>query len=109
SFFAGLLAVCILLVVFACFKVARALNRKGTERKAEYVQLIAVVAPVAIFIALYFVDYHSVSYHPRLALPYEASFWKFFTNLVSWGFGFETHSVLIGGFCLLLVLAPIVL
>ena len=107
SFFAGLLAVCILVVMFACFKIARALNSTGPERTREHVQLIAVVSSVVIFVALYFVDYHSVSYHPRFARPTEASFWSFFTNLVSWGFGFETNSVILGALCLLLVLAPV--
>ena len=108
SFFAGLLAVCIAMVVFAVFKIIRALNASGAQRRVEYVQLLAVVTPVLIFVALYFVDYHRVSYHPKLAFPWEASFWRFFNDLVSWGFGFETHSVILGGFCLLLVLAPVV-
>lgn len=108
SFFGGLLAVCILIVLFVCFKVGRALNSSGAQRKREYAQLITVVTSVAIFVALYFVDYHTVSYHPRFALPFEASFWRFFTNLVSWGFGFETNSVILGALCLLLVLAPVV-
>ncbi len=107
SFFAGLLAVCILILLFACFKVIRALNVSGSQRRMEYVQLLAVVTPVLIFVALYFVDYHRVSYHPKLAFPWEASFWRFFTNLVSWGFGFETNSVILGALCLLLVLAPV--
>jgi len=109
SFFAGLLAVCIVIVLFACFKVIRAVNSSGVQRKTEYVQLLAVVTPVLVFVALYFVDYHRVSYHPKLAFPWEASFWRFFTDLVSWGFGFETHSVILGGVCLLLVLAPVVM
>lgn len=109
SFFAGLIAVSILIVLFASFKVARALSFAGPQRRAEYVQLIAVVIPVLILIALHFIDYHKVASLPRYALPYQASFWRFFTNLVSWGFGFETHSVVIGAVCLLLVLAPIVL
>ena len=109
SFFAGLIAVCIAIVLFACFKIVRALNSSGAQRKAEYVQLVAVVTPVLIFVALYFVDYHRVSYHPKLAFPWEASFWRFFANLVSWGFGFETNSVILGALCLLLVLAPVVM
>jgi hypothetical protein len=107
STFGALVAVCILMVLFASFKVSRAVRFRGSERRAEYVQLIAVATPVASLIALYFVDYHTVPYHPPVAFPYEASFWKFFTNIVSWGFGFETHSVVLGTLCLLLVLAPI--
>jgi len=107
SFFAGLLAVCILILLFACFKITRVANSAGAQRKRELVQSIAVVSSVLIFIALYFVGYHSVSYHPQFALPYDASFWRFFTNLVSWGFGFETNSVILGALCLLLVLAPV--
>jgi hypothetical protein len=109
SFFAGLVAMCVLIVLFALFKVTRALRLSGSRRKVEWVQLVAVAVPMLSFIAVYFIDYHRISYLPRPALPYEASFWRFFTNLVSWGFGFETHSVVLGAFCLLLVLAPVVL
>ena len=109
STFGALVAVCILIVLFTLFKVIRAVRSSGSERRMEYVQLIAVVTPVLTLIAVYFVDYHTVPYHPPVAFPYEASFWRFFTNVVSWGFGFETHSVLLGTLCLLLVLAPIAL
>lgn len=109
SFFSGLVSVCILVVLFAWFKVTRALSFTGSQRKVEYVQLIAVVAPVLSLVALYFIDYHRRSHLPRMALPNEASFWRFFANIVSWGFGFESHSVMVGAVCLLLVLAPIVL
>lgn len=109
SFFAGLVAVCILIVLFAWFKIGRALRFSGSHRRGEYVQLTAVVTPVLSFVALYFIDYQSSPAHAGLALPYEASFWRFFTNIVSWGFGFETDSVMLGALCLLLVLAPIAL
>ncbi|HEX6045898.1 MAG TPA: hypothetical protein VFZ22_15500 [Pyrinomonadaceae bacterium] len=109
SFFAGLVAVCITIVLFALFKIIRALGVSGPQRRAEYVQLIAVVAPVLLFVGLFFIDYHRHAYLPSIAYPHEASFWNFFANLVSWGFGFESHSVMIGALCLLLVLAPIVL
>jgi hypothetical protein len=110
SFFAGLVAVCILIVPFAWFKVARALRFSGSQRKTEYVQLIAVVIPILSLVAVYFINYRRVGpYVPRLSYPYEASFWRFFANIVSWGFGFETDSAVLGALCLLLVLAPIVL
>ena len=109
STFGALVAVCILMLLFALFKVSRAVRSSGSERKVEYVQLIAVATPVLSLVALYFVDYHAVPYHPPVAFPYEASFWRFFTNMVSWGFGFETHSVLLGTLCLLLVLVPMAL
>ena len=108
SFFAGLLAVCTAIVLFACFKLIRALKTSGAQRRAEFVQLLAVIIPVLVFVALYFVDYQRVSYHPKLAFPWELSFWRFFTDLVSWGFGFETNSIILGTLCLLLVLAPVV-
>ncbi len=107
SHFGGLVAVCILIAVFAWLKICRALSSSGSQRRVEYVQMITVVTAVLTFVALYFIDYHRVSYHPPLALPDEAAFWKFFTNLVSWGFGFETHSVVLGALCLLVVLVPI--
>lgn len=109
SFFSGLVAICIIIVVFACFKVSRALSVSGSERRVEYAQLVGVVTTVLIFIGLYFIDYRITPHQHKLALPNEAVFWKFFTNLVSWGFGFETHSVVLGALCLLLVLAPIAL
>ena len=109
SFFSGLIAVSILIALFACFKVTRALRAHGSQRRSEYLQVIGVVTTVLVFIGLYFVDYHAARHHRRLVLPQEPGFWKFFTNLVSWGFGFETQSVVLGALCVLLVLAPIAL
>jgi hypothetical protein len=109
SFFSGLVAVCILIVLFAWFKVTRAIRFSGPQRRAEYAQLIGVVTTVLIFIGVYFIDYHATRYHHQLAFPHEAVYWKFFTNLASWGFGFETHSVILGALCVLLVLTPIAL
>ena len=109
SFFAGLLAACIVVGLFGAFKIVRARRVDDVGRRREYLQLVAVVAPVSAFVALYFVNYHRSSASPLPALPYTESFWRFFTNIVSWGFGFETNSIVLGSICLLLVLAPIVI
>ena len=109
SFFSGLVAVCILIVFFAVFKTLHAGRVSGEERKRKYLQLVAVATPVIAFVAMYFIDYHRNLAAPPRALPYTESFWRFFTNIVSWGFGFETDSVVLGIICLLLVLSPIVL
>ena len=109
SFFSGLVAVCILIVLFGGFKILRALRLSGADRRRECLQLAAVATPVSVFVAVYFVGYSRNPTSPPIALPYTESFWRFFTNIVSWGFGFETDSVVLGGICLLLVLTPIVL
>jgi hypothetical protein len=109
SFVSGLIAVCVVIVVFACFKMSRALKVSGSQRWAEYKQLVGVVTTVLIFIGLYLIDYRAKTHPHPFALPNESVFWRFFANLVSWGFGFETHSVILGALCLLLVLAPIAL
>jgi hypothetical protein len=109
SFFSGLVAVSTLIVVFAAFKVMRARRFDGSQRRAEYAQVVAVGTTLLIFIGLYFVDYDATRRHWQLALPHEAAYWKFFVNLVSWGFGFETDSAVLGALCLLLVVAPIAL
>ena len=102
SFFSGLAVVLVLVALFGLFKICR-----GGRR--EYLQLAAVALPVLGLMSLYFINYRRVGHHPPAALPHTASFWKFFTNLVSWGFGFETDSVVLGAVCLLVVLAPLAL
>lgn len=110
SFLSGLVAAVVLLAAFALFKVVRGrLAGGGGERRREYVELAAVAAPALVLMALYFVGFRSVPGHPQPALPHTASFWAYYSNLVSWGFGFETESVVLGVACLLLVVAPAVL
>lgn len=109
SFVSGLVAALVVLAAFALFKILRARRAEGDWPRREYAQLAAAAAPALALIALYFVDYRSVPSHPPAALPHTASFWDYFTNLVSWGFGFETDSVVIGVFCLLVVLVPVAL
>jgi hypothetical protein len=59
-------------------------------------------------IGLYFLaDYHQVSGHPKLVLPYEYKFWEFLAHLVGAGFSVPHKSLLGGTICLLLVIQPI--
>lgn len=108
SFAGGLVACLVLLAVFCLFKLMRAFSVADREaRRRELIQLGLVLALKVGALALWFVDYHKVEYHPPLALPHTLLFWRYFLNMVSWGFGFEDIAARWGAVCLLIILVPV--
>lgn len=64
---------------------------------------------VAAGLGLWLIYYAPSPDHPQETGPGDPRFWRFFVNLVSWGFGMDQVSATLGLFCLALVLAPLVL
>lgn len=104
----GVLSGLVLLGAFAVFKLLRARRAAdGRLMKRELFQLVAVACVVGGALALWFVGYQRPNNDATVTPPYAASFWVFFLNVVSVGFGFEEPSVVPGVVCLFVVLAPL--
>jgi len=113
SFFSndvGLLTGLVLAAWFSLFKLIRAWRRpeRVSSRAREIAGLALVLTTLGFVLVFYFHGYRKPTYHPALAFPYSGVFWTSFTNLLSYGFGFATRSVVLGLFCLFLGLGPIV-
>jgi hypothetical protein len=114
SFFSnstGLLTGLVLAAWFSLFKLTRALGKpKGAHsRPRELAGLALVLTIFAVAFFFWSRGFQKPGGHPALALPDTAAFWSVFTNLVSFGFGFQQQSVFLGVVCLLLVLCPVAL
>jgi hypothetical protein len=64
------------------------------------------VTPIAVAIALWLRHYQPPAQESTWATLANENLWRFFLNLVSWGFGVDRQSDTAGVFCLLLVLVP---
>lgn len=108
SFAAGFVTSLILLLAFWTFKALRAYQAKGKkDRTREFLQLFLVTLLVGGALFAWIIGYQKPPYHPPLTLPYRLAFWRFFLNLISFGFGIDQLSALWGVICLTIILAPI--
>lgn len=109
SFSSGLVSGFVNLLIFALFKSLRSYSASDArERRRERQQLLTVIGLVGVAMALWFVDYHTVGYHPPHAMPYTKEFWTYFVSIVGFGFGVDATEFLPNFFCLLIVLTPII-
>lgn len=76
--------------------------------KRDKLSAAVVGTSFGVAIAYWFSSYHQISDHPERVTPFQPEFWKYFVNLVSYGFGFQSLSVWLGFFCLALVLVPLI-
>ena len=108
SFAAGVITSFILLTAFCLFKSLRAYKVSGKkERTRELLQLLLVVGFIGGALATWMIGYRKPGYHPPLAIPYTWTFWRFFFNIISFGFGVDSISVVLGAACFFIVLFPI--
>ena len=103
----GVTAVMAMLGVFCLFKLKRLKGRSDETKRRELAQLLVVTLSVIVGIAVWFVGYQ-MSATGRLSLLLNFSFWSYFVNLVSFGFGCETLSALLGICFLSFVLVPLI-
>jgi hypothetical protein len=109
SMASGVVASFVLIVMVGLLKAIRIrLSRKSSRYAGSYVPALLIVAFLGIAILTWLADYQRPSYHPALVLPYELRFWGHFLNIVALGFGIDQVSNVLGIFCLLIVLAPLV-
>lgn len=70
-------------------------------------QFAAAAAALVLGAALWLSDYQKNPGHPPGTSPASPLFWRFFANIVSFGFGMDQLSMTLGLLCLAVVLAPL--
>ena len=109
SFASGMSTGAVLLVGYCIFKVHRILwTGANTSKRREILQFLVGVLTLGGLIAGWLIGYHKPVDRPPWVLPGSLLFWKFYLNLVSFGFGVERVSVFWGAVCFLIVMVPIV-
>lgn len=105
SFSSGVIFCGSLIFSYSAYKIARARQERQTNARREVGQLFFVsVVLLAIVISWFLIiPFELNPGHPALIFPYRAAFWRYFLNLISWGFGFSSRSLLLGAFCLGLI------
>jgi hypothetical protein len=103
SFSSGLICTLVVLIAFNIWQLG-----PSHYKKRPWKTLLILNTIVIIGIALWAQSYIRPAGHPSLTLPITASFYNYFFNLISLGFG-RTHILwIIGFFCTLWVLFPLV-
>jgi hypothetical protein len=103
----GFVSSLVLVAMFALFKAIRIHSAPESRKARSFAQLLFVLGFLGTATLLWLLNYQKPSYHPALVLPYQGKFWSFFLNIISLGFGIDMVSNVVGGFCLLLVIAPL--
>ena len=105
SLAAGVAAVAVILLLLGINSAYP--NFSKTESASDRTNLFFVVLFVLGPILIWHSHFARAPVHSLPSIsPFEWRFWQFFLNLVSFGFGFETYSALLGGFCFLMTLLP---
>jgi hypothetical protein len=107
SFASGFVTSLILLIAFCLFKWLRASDAEVKDRRREFLQLLCVVGLIGGPLIIWIISFIRPPNQWPMIFPYRWSFWAFFLNLVSFGFGIDRVSVTWGALCLLIVLTPI--
>lgn len=108
SFAAGFVTSLILLIALFIFKALRIREAKEKrDRTREILQSLLVTILVGGALVVWIIGYQKPALHPSLNFPYQSEFWRFYLNLISFSFGIDQYSVLLGGGCLLIILVPI--
>jgi hypothetical protein len=96
---AGAAAAVAIVGVYFLFALSDARHRKAAG---------TLLAGTLLALALWSIVRKMPGETTTVTLPWTKRFWDFFLNAVNTGFGFDRESTLIGGICLLIVLAPVV-
>lgn len=83
-------------------------HAKGTPDRARHLAApLAIGLALALVLPAWYSGYVKPPYHPPTVLPTSPAFWAFFVNLVSFGFGFTSHSLVLGAACVVLCAVPV--
>jgi hypothetical protein len=105
----GVISDLVLLGMYGFLTAVRVRSSKNYERHGRYYLRAAfVLGFLGAAILFWLSGYSKPPYHPALVLPYESKFWSYFLNIVAFGFGFDQVSNILGVFCLLVVVLPVV-
>jgi hypothetical protein len=106
SFSAGVVAALVYLCCQSIFTVGSMVTGH-TARKAGVQSLVLSWCLVGSGLALWFLGYQKPENNLPLALPVNSTFWKYFLNILSLGFGITQEHPLLGVLCLLAVALPV--
>jgi hypothetical protein len=105
---AGLVSAVALLAVFVLFKLQRIRESDHSSRRVEAWQLVSVCTAILAMLPVWLWGYQAPPHHPDLVFPISLEFWRFFLNLIAFGFGVEVQSSLLGAVGALVLLVPVV-
>jgi len=106
---AGLAACVLLLPCLAVYRGLRAWRAENRSlRQGELALLAILVTVIGGACVLWEAGRPQLSHHPALTLPWTATFWAYFLDLVGLGFGITESSAALGAGCLLLVVVPLI-
>jgi hypothetical protein len=100
----GIVGGIVILLIFGLFWGYRWFSL-SMERRFSLMILTVVVF---MLFTIWFIGFKRPLHHPPLTFPNSLAFWNFYLNHISYGFGFDRVSWLIGLGCLLLVIVPII-
>jgi multisubunit Na+/H+ antiporter MnhF subunit len=102
----GFSSIAVLIACFVVFKLIRVFTVPRWNGR-EFSQLLVVLFTTGISLYFWLTSYARPLRHPGFVWPSNFSFWGHYVNLVSWGFGTENRSLLLGWVCLIAVVAPL--
>ncbi len=102
----GLVSAVVLLGSFFLFKIMR-MVQVPSSFKREAAQFLFLFFLNVLAIAWWVAHYQRPAKHPPFVWPSDLLFWGHYVNLISWGFGAGSRSLLLGWICLMAVVAPL--
>jgi hypothetical protein len=109
SFSAGVVSAAVIIAGFAGSRAGGLRHaRDSSKRKREWMRLLLCCVPVLAVIGLFVLGVRRQPDQPPWTWPNEFRFWAFFTNEISFGFGFDSTGLATAFFFTALVLIPVV-
>jgi len=108
SFAAGVILASICLI-FRNLHLVSLIATKKIGKRAGLLNAAICTIIIGGIIALWFADYKKPDYIPPGIWPTEPAFWDYYLNLLSYGFGFDSQSLLPGAFILIISILPLCL
>jgi hypothetical protein len=108
NFSAGVVIAFVYLLCNTVFMVANIAHQRISREEGWRIILLNW-AVIGVGCALWFYGYKKPTWSQQWVCPINFSFWDYFLNILSLGFGFTSMNMLPGIFCLLFSTAPLVL
>lgn len=106
SLASGAASLVVVFLAFPCYQFLRFRGLPSEKKFGFVVRSLFVVLVLGAALFFWLITYHKHPGHPNAVLPYRPLFWYFLVNLVSFGFGVESRSALLGLVCFGFVVIP---
>ncbi len=108
SFASGIATTVVVFVFLTVFKLRRAHRAEEPRlRRREVLQLSVIATVLGTALAIWFAGWHRTPARLPWVWPHRWKFWEFFLNLISFSFGIQQTSSLLGAACLLFLVVPV--